>query len=129
LWTILLDFKGILKPKKGIVRNLNLNLTKLGFIRKFRPQRFHKIDPRYSASLLKQMIDSISPFVTQILVNGKQVTPDILPWGCQGFESLSGFFSLFSLYCCCLKLENVEIVCKYLMKLDVFFVAKTFPDM
>jgi phosphorylase kinase alpha/beta subunit len=28
---------------------------------------------RYSASLLKQMIDSISPFVTQILVNGKQV--------------------------------------------------------
>ena len=29
---------------------------------------------RYSASLLKQMIDSISPFVTQILVNGKQVS-------------------------------------------------------
>ncbi len=29
---------------------------------------------RYSSSLLKQMVDSISPFVTQILVNGKQVT-------------------------------------------------------
>ena len=28
---------------------------------------------RYSSSLLKQMVDSISPFVTQILVNGKQV--------------------------------------------------------
>ena len=29
---------------------------------------------RYSSSLLKQMVDSISPFVTQILVNGKHVT-------------------------------------------------------
>ena len=29
---------------------------------------------RYSSSLLKQMVDSISPFVTQILVNGKQVS-------------------------------------------------------
>ena len=28
---------------------------------------------RYSSSLLHQMIDSISPYVTQILVNGKRV--------------------------------------------------------
>ena len=28
---------------------------------------------RYSASLLKQMVDSLSPYVTQILVNGKMV--------------------------------------------------------
>ena len=29
---------------------------------------------RYSASLLKHMVDSLSPYVTQILVNGKMVT-------------------------------------------------------
>ena len=29
---------------------------------------------RYSSSLLKQMIDSISPYITQILVSGKRVT-------------------------------------------------------
>ena len=29
---------------------------------------------RYSSSLLRRMVDSISPYVTQILVNGKQVT-------------------------------------------------------
>ena len=29
---------------------------------------------RYSSSLLCQMIDSISPYVTQILVSGKHVT-------------------------------------------------------
>ncbi len=28
---------------------------------------------RYSSSLLKQMIDSISPYITQILVNGEKV--------------------------------------------------------
>lgn len=33
---------------------------------------------RYSSSLLRQMIDSISPYVTQILVNGKQVTVGII---------------------------------------------------
>lgn len=29
---------------------------------------------RYSSSLLKQMIDSISPYITQILVSGTKVT-------------------------------------------------------
>ena len=28
---------------------------------------------RYTSSLLQQMVESISPYITQILVNGKQV--------------------------------------------------------
>jgi hypothetical protein len=39
-----LDFEGILKPCKVIITNLNM--TKLGFIRKLRPKRFNKIGPR-----------------------------------------------------------------------------------
>jgi hypothetical protein len=37
-------FMGILKPMKDAIKNLNL--AKLGLICKFRPKRFHKIDPR-----------------------------------------------------------------------------------
>jgi hypothetical protein len=39
-----LEFWSILKPFKVIITSLNV--TKLGFVRKFRPKRFHKIDPR-----------------------------------------------------------------------------------
>jgi hypothetical protein len=48
-WTIILDFK-VSSTYKVIITNLNL--TQLGFICKFRPKRFHKIDFRrlYSSS-------------------------------------------------------------------------------
>ena len=35
---------------------------------------------RYSASLLKHMVDSLSPYVTQILVNGKMVSNHTYNW-------------------------------------------------
>ncbi|QQP57167.1 Phosphorylase b kinase regulatory subunit [Caligus rogercresseyi] len=39
---------------------------------------------RYSSSLLEQMVESISPYITAILVSGKQV---VLETGC-GSEAL-----------------------------------------
>jgi hypothetical protein len=38
------EFYGIFQPFKAVITNVNL--TKLDFIRKFWPKRFHKIDPR-----------------------------------------------------------------------------------
>ena len=49
---------------------------------------------RYSSSLLRQTVDSISPFVTQILVSRKQVR-DIIPRA-NNFSTLS--VSIFSTY-------------------------------
>jgi hypothetical protein len=39
-----LGFQGSLNPYKVTITNY-VNSTKLGFIRRFRPKRFHKIDP------------------------------------------------------------------------------------
>jgi hypothetical protein len=39
-----LGFQGILNSYQVMI--VNFNLTKLGYIRKFRPKRFHQINPR-----------------------------------------------------------------------------------
>jgi len=41
---------------------------------------------RYTSSLLRQIVDSISPFITQILVNGKQVTVGTIGAGVEVFD-------------------------------------------
>jgi hypothetical protein len=53
-----LVFKGVLKPDKVIISNLNL--SKLGFIRKCRPKRFHKIDPRTTTASTRCSLSSVS---------------------------------------------------------------------
>ena len=42
---------------------------------------------RYSSSLLRQLIDSISPYMTQIIVKGKSLTVGTSGVVCQEFDT------------------------------------------
>ena len=63
MWELLTLY---LMPLFSVTARLEILNRKAGSLR-------HWAAVRYSSSLLRQMVDSISPFVTQILVNGKQV--------------------------------------------------------